>query len=94
LLRQAAERAGLDPKLTLYWLRHSSIKRSLIAGTPIAVVAKLHDTSTKMIEAHYGRYVLDVADQVARRGQLGLPPEAPLLLPAPSSPGPDRPGQC
>jgi integrase len=83
LLRQAAERAGLDSKLTLYWLRHSSIARSLLAGTPIAIVAKLHDTSTKIIEAHYGKYILDVSDQIARRGLLDMPSPA-SLLPAPS----------
>ena len=82
LLRLAAERAELNPRLTTYWLRHSSIARSLLAATPIAIVAKLHDTSVKIIEAHYGKYILDSADQIARRGLLDLP-AAPLQLPPP-----------
>jgi hypothetical protein len=81
LLRKAAERAGLDPALTLYWLRHSSIVRSLLAGTPPVLVARLHDTSVKIIEAHYGKYILDVSDTIARRGLLDMPaPAAPMLL--------------
>ena len=67
--------------MTLYSLRHSSIARSLLAGTPIAVVAKLHDTSVRQIEAHYGKYILDHSDTIARRGLIDLP-MAPLL-PAP-----------
>ena len=80
LLRLAVERANLD-SMTLYSLRHSSIARSLLAGTPIAVVAKLHDTSVRQIEAHYGKYILDHSDTIARRGLIDLP-MAPLL-PAP-----------
>ena len=37
-------RLGIEQ--TAYCLRHSSIVRSLIAGTPTRVVAALHDTST------------------------------------------------
>jgi hypothetical protein len=84
LLRAAAGGAKLDPTLTLYWLRHSSIKRSLLAGTPIAITAKLHDTSVKMVEAHYGRFVLDLADQIVRPRLLDMPLEVPRL-PAPSA---------
>jgi integrase len=85
LLCAAAERAGLDPALTTYWLRHSSIARSLLAGTPVAITAKLHNTSTREIERHYGRYILDHSDQLARRGLIDLPV---TLSPAPMLPAP------
>jgi integrase len=69
------ERAGLDPKITGYALRHSSIVRQLLAGVPTTVVAQLHDTSTKEIERHYAAYISDFADAIARRALLdtGMP---------------------
>jgi integrase len=47
LFDQAIERAGVDPETTLYHLRHSSIVPMLLNHVPIAVVARLHDTSGK-----------------------------------------------
>ena len=71
LFRTVAERAGFDPDLiTSYALRHSSICRALLHGVPVSVVAKLHDTSSREIEAHYAAYILDVAGDAARRGML------------------------
>jgi integrase len=72
LFRSVAERAGFDPgELSSYCLRHSSICRSLLRGSPVSVVAKLHDTSAREIEAHYAAYILDVAgDALSRRGLL------------------------
>jgi integrase len=69
--RAVAVRAGFDPgAITSYALRHSSVCRALLAGVPISVVAKLHDTSGKEIEAHYAAYILDHADDLARRALL------------------------
>ena len=67
-----AERAGFDPDvITSYALRHSSICRALVANVPVSVVAKLHDTSSDEIEAHYAAYILDVAgDALSRKGLL------------------------
>ena len=72
LFRAVAERAGFDPDvITSYALRHSSICRALLAGVPVSVVAKLHDTSSDEIEAHYAAYILDVAgDALSRKGLL------------------------
>ena len=72
LFRAVAERAGYDPDvITSYALRHSSICRSLINGIPVSVVAKLHDTSSHEIEAHYAAHILDVAgDALSRKGLL------------------------
>ena len=43
------------PKVIPYALRHSSIVRGLRKGLPIQQVAKLHNTSVKMIERHYAK---------------------------------------
>ena len=77
LFRAVAERAGFDPDvITSYALRHSSICRALLNGVPVSVVAKLHDTSSREIEAHYAAHILDVAGDVLSRKGL-LRPEAP-----------------
>jgi integrase len=77
LFRAVAERAGFDPDvITSYALRHSSICRALLNGVPVSVVAKLHDTSSREIEAHYAAHILDVTGDVLSRKGL-LRPEAP-----------------
>jgi integrase len=68
----AAERAGLDPSVTMYALRHSAIVRQLLAGAPIRVVATAHDTSVVQIERTYSRYISDHSDTLLRRGLLDL----------------------
>ena len=76
LFRAVAERAGFDPDvITSYALRHSSICRGLLNGVPVSIVARLHDTSAREIEAHYAAYILDVTGDVLSRKGL-LPPEA------------------
>jgi integrase len=64
--------AGLDPSVTIYALRHSSITRQLLAGVPTRLVASLHDTSVKRIEANYSRSISDHADTIARRALLDV----------------------
>jgi integrase len=65
-----------------YALRHSSIVRMLRAGVPIRIVAAAHDTSSQMIERHYGAFILDAADELARRALVPLvtAPAAPLRV--------------
>jgi integrase len=71
--RAAAAAAGFDPDtVTAYALRHSSIVRQLVAGVPVRVVAALHDTSVKMIEATYSRHIAEHTDALARRAMLDL----------------------
>jgi integrase len=78
IFRTIAERAGFDPdEITTYALRHSSICRSLLKGAPVSVVARLHDTSSDEIEAHYAAYILDVAGTLSRKGLLQVEPAAP-----------------
>jgi integrase len=69
----AVKAAGLDPAVvTFYALRHSSITRQLLSGVPTRLVASLHDTSVKRIEANYSRYISDHSDTIARRAMLDL----------------------
>ena len=71
IFRDVTERAKLDPdEITCYALRHSSICRALLNGVPVSVVAKLHDTSSREIEAHYAAYILDVAGEALSRKAL------------------------
>ena len=77
--RAVIEAAGLDPdEVTLYALRHSSIVRQLLANVPIRIVATLHDTSVKMIERSYSRFIASHSDEIARRALLEIQqPSAP-----------------
>jgi integrase len=72
---RALEFAGLDkiePKITAYALRHSSIVRQILSGTPIRLVAAAHDTSVAMIERNYSEHITDVGDTALRRGMLDI----------------------
>ncbi len=72
----AVRRARLDPReITPYALRHSSICRMVRKGVPVTLVAQIHDTSVKEIEQHYGKYLHEVSDDIARRGLLQAPDE-------------------
>ncbi|GLR95997.1 MULTISPECIES: hypothetical protein [Bradyrhizobium] len=61
---------GVDPDATMYCLRHSSIVRALPRNVPVRVIASLHNTSVRMIEAHYSKYITEHADDVSRVGLL------------------------
>jgi integrase len=64
------------PTVVAYALRHSSIVRGLRANLPIRLVAALHDTSVKMIEAHYGKFIVDGLEDLARAAVVTLAPQA------------------
>ena len=64
-----AKKAGLE-EITIYALRHSNIVRQLLAGVPVRVVAVNHDTSIRMIERTYSRYIGDHADALTRAALL------------------------
>jgi integrase len=61
---------GCDPAATAYSLRHSSIVRQLLAGVPIRLIASLHDTSVRMIEKHYSKYITEHSDDISRHALL------------------------
>jgi integrase len=86
--RAVIEAAGLDPdEVTLYALRHSSIVRQLLANVPIRIVATLHDTSVKMIERTYSRYIASHGDEIARRALLETNAQPPAANVVPLSKG-------
>ena len=63
-----------DPDATMYSLRHSSIVRMLKANVPIRLVASLHNTSTKMIERHYSKFITEHSDDISRHALLQYEP--------------------
>ena len=67
-------RAGMSATVTPYSLRHSSIARSLKAGLPVQLVARLHDTSAVQIEKAYSREIVSLMDDLARRAVINLLP--------------------
>jgi integrase len=71
-LRQALAAAGLSPAIVPYCLRHSSIVRSLQRGTPVRLVADAHDSSVRMLEATYSKFISDHSEQAIRDAQLDL----------------------
>ncbi|MBR0969707.1 tyrosine-type recombinase/integrase [Bradyrhizobium japonicum] len=64
------------PDLIPYALRHSSIVRGLRKGLPIQHVAKLHNTSVKMIERHYAKYIATALEDLARAAVVPLVPRS------------------
>jgi integrase len=69
-----AKQVGISE--TMYCLRHSSIVRSLLAGTPTRLVASIHDTGTAILEKVYSAFIADYGDAIARRGLLDTAPVA------------------
>lgn len=65
------ERARM-PEVIPYALRHSSIVRGLRNRLPIQHVAKLHNTSVKMIERHYAKYISTALEDLARAAVVPL----------------------
>ena len=73
---EVAEAAGLAPDVTAYLFRHSSIARMLMRGLHTKLVADLHDTSEQMIRQHYGKYIIEHTDEIARAALLHDEPPA------------------
>ena len=69
-MKQIVSAIGADPDATMYSLRHSSIVRMLKANVPIRLVASLHNTSTKMIERHYSKFITEHSDDISRHALL------------------------
>jgi len=67
------DRAAL-PEAIPYALRHSSIVRGLRNRLPIQHVAKLHNTSVKMIERHYAKFISTALEDLARAAVIPLVP--------------------
>jgi hypothetical protein len=74
LFAKAGRATGLPEGSSIYSLRHSSIARMLLRGLPIRLVASLHDTSTPIIEQHYGRFVARLGDDLVRAALIDTTP--------------------
>jgi hypothetical protein len=62
---------GADPDATMYSLRHSSVVRMLKKNIPVRLIASLHNTSIRMIEAHYSADITENdSDDVSRAALL------------------------
>jgi len=64
-IKQSAKAIG-EKGLTSYALRHTHITAQLLDRIPIALVAKLHDTSVLMIEQHYAAAIASHSDDLVR----------------------------
>ena len=64
---------GEDPAdITSLALRHTHITAQLMAGLPVQLVGKLHDTSAQMIEDHYAAEIASQADDLVRGAMLQI----------------------
>ena len=79
---KTVELSGVPEDTIMYALRHSSIVRGLMANLPVRLVAALHDTSVAMIEKHYSAFIVDMADELARRHAISFIGETPPTLQA------------
>jgi hypothetical protein len=52
----------------------------LMRGLHTKLVADLHDTSEQMIRQHYGKYIIEHTDEIARAALLHVEPPATTKL--------------
>jgi hypothetical protein len=65
---------GLNPNITAYCFRHSSIVRQLMGRVPPRVVAANHNTSVEQVESNYSKYITDHSDKITRAALLDYKP--------------------
>jgi hypothetical protein len=70
---KAARAVGMADA-SIYSLRHSSIVRMLLRGLPLRLVSELHDTSSGIIERHYGRWISRHGDDLVRAALIDTTP--------------------
>jgi integrase len=68
---KAVKRAGLSG-VSIIAFRHSSIVRQLLASVPVRVVAVNHDTSVKMIETNYSKFIGSHTEDLTRAALVDL----------------------
>jgi integrase len=73
---------GEDPAIvTSYALRHTHITAQLLAGLPVQVVAKLHDTSASQIEKHYAATIASHSDELVRQSMMEVDKPSANVVP-------------
>lgn len=78
LMREACERAKIDPPISFHGLRHSWASLSVMAGMPLMVVARnLGHADTRMVEKHYGHLAPSfIHDEIRKNApQFGFEPD-------------------
>jgi integrase len=73
--------AGLPTDLVPYSLRHTSVVRMLSQGVPTRFVAAVHDTSVKMLEQHYARFVTSEVEDSVRAALVSFESAEIVTLP-------------
>ncbi len=80
--KRAVEAIGEDPEtVSSYALRHSHITSQLLAGLPVQLVAKLHDTSASQIEKHYAATIASHTDELVRGTMMEVDRPAAEVVP-------------
>ena len=80
--KRAVEAIGEDPeRVSSYALRHSHITAQLLAGLPVQLVAKLHDTSASQIEKHYAATIASHTDELVRGTMMEVDRPAAEVVP-------------
>jgi len=73
---------GEDPEtVSSYALRHTHITAQLLAGLPVQLVAKLHDTSASQIEKHYAATIASHTDELVRASMIEMDRPAAEVVP-------------
>lgn len=68
-MREACERAGIDPPVGIHQLRHTWASLSVMGGVPLMVIAKnLGHVDTRMVEKHYGHMAPSYIADAIRAG--------------------------
>jgi integrase len=68
-MREACERATIDPPMGFHGLRHTWASRAVMNGVPLMVVAKnLGHSDTRMVEKHYGHLAPSYVADAIRAG--------------------------
>jgi integrase len=68
-MRQASQRAGIDPLINFHGLRHTWASHAVMNGVPLIVVAKnLGHSDTRMVEKHYGHLAPSYVAEAIRSG--------------------------
>jgi len=69
---RAVRRAGLDPNVIFYSLRHTFISRALRNLIPVKAVADHCGTSMAMVEVHYAKFIIADRQRYAELAAPGL----------------------
>jgi integrase len=72
LFNRARNAASLPSDVTIYSLRHSHITTQLLAGLPVQLVSRLHDTSASQIEKHYAAEIASFGDAQVRAAMMNI----------------------